>query len=37
MTTPKTFAGRPAVGNTRRKKKYSGKMILQGRKRGSHH
>jgi large subunit ribosomal protein L2 len=37
MTTPKTFAGRPAVGNTRKKKKYSGKMILQGRKRGSHH
>lgn len=37
MTTPKTFAGRPAVGNTRRPKKYSGKMILQGRKRGSHH
>lgn len=32
MTTPKTYAGRPAVGNTRRPKKYSNKYILQGRK-----
>lgn len=32
MTTPKTYAGRPAVGNTRNKKKYSNKYILQGRK-----
>jgi large subunit ribosomal protein L2 len=37
MTTPKTYAGRPAVGNTRNKKKYSNKMILQKRKPGSHH
>lgn len=36
MTTPKTFAGRPAVGNTRNKKKYSNKMILQKRKQGPH-
>jgi len=32
MTTPKTFAGKPAVGNTRNKKKYSNKFILQSRK-----
>lgn len=32
MTTPKTYAGRPAVGNTRNKKKYSNKYILQRRK-----
>ncbi len=32
MSTPKTFAGRPAVGNTRRPKKYSNKYILQRRK-----
>lgn len=32
MTTPKTYAGRPAVGNTRRPKKYSNRMILQSRK-----
>jgi large subunit ribosomal protein L2 len=32
MTTPKTFAGRAAVGKTRRPKKYSNKMILQKRK-----
>ncbi len=32
MTTPKTFAGRPAVGNTRRPKKYSNKYILSKRK-----
>jgi large subunit ribosomal protein L2 len=36
MTTPKTYAGRPAVGNTRNKKKYSNKMILQRRKQGPH-
>lgn len=34
MSTPKTFAGRPAVGITRRPKKYSNKMIVQKRKRG---
>ena len=32
MPTPKTYAGRPAVGNTRRKNKYSNKYILQRRK-----
>ena len=32
MSTPKTYAGRPAVGNTRRPKKYSKKYILQSRK-----
>ena len=32
MTTPKTYAGRPAVGKTRNKKKYSNKFILQRRK-----
>ena len=32
MNTPKTFAGRPAVGNTRRPKKYSNKYILTRRK-----
>lgn len=32
MATPKTYAGRPAVGNTRKKKKYSDKYILQRRK-----
>jgi large subunit ribosomal protein L2 len=31
MNTPKTFAGRPAVGKTRRPKKYSNKYILQRR------
>jgi large subunit ribosomal protein L2 len=36
MTTPKTYAGRPAVGKTRNKKKYSNKMILQRRKAGKH-
>jgi large subunit ribosomal protein L2 len=36
MTTPKTYAGRPAVGNTRNKKKYSRKLILQKRKPGKH-
>ena len=32
MSLPKTFAGRPAVGNRRKKKKYSNKYILQSRK-----
>lgn len=32
MTTPKTFYGRPAVGKTRKKKKYSDKYIVQRRK-----
>lgn len=36
MTTPKTFAGRKAVGKTRNKKKYSNKHILQRRKAGKH-
>ena len=36
MTTPKTFAGRKAVGKTRNKKKYSNKHILQRRKPGKH-
>lgn len=31
--TPMTYAGRPAVGKTRKKKKYSDKYILQRRKR----
>jgi len=32
MSLPKTFAGRAAVGNRRKKKKYSNKYILQSRK-----
>src|SRR3989338_8592830 len=32
MPGPKTYRGRPAVGNTRKKKKYSDKYILQRRK-----
>jgi large subunit ribosomal protein L2 len=32
MNTPKTYAGRPAVGNTRHPKKHSNKLILQRRK-----
>ncbi|OGH07558.1 MAG: 50S ribosomal protein L2 [Candidatus Levybacteria bacterium RBG_16_35_11] len=32
MSLPKTYAGRPAVGKTRKKKKYSNKYILQRRK-----
>lgn len=32
MATPKTYAGRPAVGKTRHPKKYSNKYILQRRK-----
>ena len=36
MSMPKTYAGGPAVGNTRNKKKYSNKYILQRRKPGKH-
>lgn len=36
MNTPKTYAGRHAVGKTRRPKKYSNKYIVQRRKKGSH-
>lgn len=36
MSLPKTYAGRPAVGKTRRPKKYSNKYILQRRKPGKH-
>ncbi len=32
MTSPKTYAGRPAVGKTRRPHKYSDKYIIQRRK-----
>lgn len=32
MTTPKTYRGRPAVGKTRKKRKYSDRYILQRRK-----
>jgi large subunit ribosomal protein L2 len=32
MSTPKTYAGRPAVGKTRRPKKYSDKFIVSRRK-----
>lgn len=35
MHTPKTFYGRPAVGNTRKKGKYSDKYIISRRKRKS--
>lgn len=31
MSTPKTYAGRPAVGKTRKKKKYSGRLIIKRR------
>ena len=34
---PKTPWGKPAVGNTRSRKKYSDKLIVSDRKRGSHH
>lgn len=34
---PKTPWGKPAVGNTRRKRKYSDKMIVSKRKLGKHH
>ncbi len=36
MSLPKTFAGKAAVGKTRRPKKYSNKFILQRRKKGKH-
>jgi len=36
MNTPKTYAGRHAVGKTRRPKKYSNKYIVSRRKKGSH-
>ena len=34
---PKTIYGKPAVGNTRKKKKYSSKLIIKKRKLGKHH
>jgi large subunit ribosomal protein L2 len=34
---PKTPWGKPAVGNTRRKRKYSDKLIVERRKLGKHH
>lgn len=37
MKYPKTPYGKPAVGKTRKKKKYSNKLIVQGRKLGPHH
>lgn len=37
MKFPKTVYGKPAVGNTRNKKKYSNKLIVKRRKLGSHH
>ena len=33
---PKTYKGRPAVGKTRKRKKYSDKLIVQKRKPGKH-
>jgi len=36
MKYPKTPYGKPAVGKTRKKKKYSDKLIVKGRKRGKH-
>jgi large subunit ribosomal protein L2 len=33
---PKTVYGKPAVGKTRKKKKYSDKLIITGRKKGKH-
>lgn len=36
MATPKNYAGRPAVGKTRRPKKYSNKYIIQRRKSAKH-
>ncbi len=36
MPSPKTYAGRIAVGNTRKKKKYSDKYIVTRRKKGKH-
>ena len=37
MKHPKTYKGRPAVGKTRRKRKYSDKLIVKGRKKGKHY
>lgn len=37
MKYPKTPYGKPAVGKTRKKKKYSDKLIVQGRRLGKHH
>lgn len=34
MSTPKTYAGRPAVGKTRHPKRYSNKFIVSRRKKG---
>lgn len=36
MTSPKTYAGRAAVGKTRKPKKYSNKYILKRRTKGKH-
>lgn len=36
LKSPKTYAGRKAVGKRRSPKKYSNKYILQGRKKGKH-
>ena len=33
---PKTPYGKPAVGKTRKKKKYSGSLIVKPRKKGKH-
>ena len=33
---PKTVYGKPAVGKTRKRKKYSDKLIIKGRKKGKH-
>jgi large subunit ribosomal protein L2 len=37
MKYPKTPYGKPAVGKTRKRKKYSDRLIVQGRKLGPHH
>jgi len=36
MKYPKTPYGKPAVGKTRRKKKYSDNLVVKERKRGKH-
>ncbi len=36
MKHPKTYRGRPAVGKTRKRKKYSDNLIVKGRKKGKH-
>jgi len=36
MKHPKTPYGKPAVGKTRKKKKYSDELIVQPRKKGKH-